>query len=65
MTPKNKTVQVKQMNSGQLYFDIKDFSGFVDIEKVDSYQVEIKNDTLTVVFFNKSGKLLPVDSRSF
>lgn len=47
-------IQVKKSDDGSHYFDINDFKDIVDIDKVEYYSLESKEDgSLIVAFFDK------------
>lgn len=55
MEIKMKTTQVKQdPETGEFYFDLEDLKEFIDIEKVEFYSLEHKEDkTIVLKFFDK------------
>lgn len=59
------TIKVKTTDTGEAYFDIKDFASIVDISKVEYYTFEEIDDdghkSLLLKFFDKDQNPLDVN----
>lgn len=62
MSSNKKLVTIQKDKNGDSFIDIKNFSDFYDISKIESYEVLAQTDkSLAVVFFDKDGnKLKPI-----
>lgn len=59
-----KTIKVKKDESSEDYFfDLGDFSDFVDINQVKSYSLKEENGGLVLYFFDQNDNLIVLKER--
>lgn len=61
---KNMEIKVKNLENGDCFIDIKEFSHLYDVSKIKFYELTEKDNSIVLKFFDKNKKvLIPNENR--